>query len=111
MAKLVSDNFRVVPWTGSQHPTLSHVVNLLKQQNYRPYQWQNTPNYRYLVRSHNYHKFFYVVEGSLEVSFPDENQVVRLKVGDRIDIRPNIRHGIQVGSKGVVCVEVAIARA
>lgn len=108
MARKVSNNFRMTAWTGSQHPTLSHVVNLLKQQNLRPYHWDNTPNYRYLVRTHNYRKFFYVIEGSVDVSFPDENTVVRLKAGDRIDIASNVRHGIQVGSTGVKCVEVAL---
>jgi len=110
MSKKVSTNFRLASWSGSQHPTLSHIVNLLKQQNYRPYQWDNTPNYRYLVRSHNYNKFFYVVEGSAEVTFPDDNQVVKMRVGDRLDILANVRHGIQVGQTGVKCVEVTLAK-
>jgi quercetin dioxygenase-like cupin family protein len=108
MAKKVSNNFRVVPWSGHQHPTLSTVVNLLKQQNYRPYHWENTPNYRYAVRTHNYRKVFYVIDGSVDVSFPDENTVVRLRVGDRLEIAPNVRHGIQVGTAGVRCVEVSL---
>jgi len=110
MTKKTSSSFKVTAWTGHQHPTLSTIVNLLKQQTYRPYQWDNTPNYRYLVRSHNYHKTLYVVEGSLDVSFPDENTVVRLRVGDRVDIPANVRHAIQVGTSGVRCVEVALPR-
>lgn len=109
MAKKLSTNFQVTAWSGSQHPTLSHVVNLLKQQSLRPYHWDNTPNYRYLVRTHNYRKFFYVIEGSADVSFPDENTIARLRPGDRIDIAAHVRHGIQVGNNGVKCVEVTLA--
>jgi len=110
MAKRLSNNFRVTPWSGRQHPTLSTVVTLLKQQNYRPYHWENTANYRYPVRTHNYRKMFYVIEGSVDVSFPDDNAVIRLRPGDRIEIAPNVRHSIQVGMNGVRCVEVALPR-
>lgn len=108
MTKKSHSNFRVTPWSGHQHPTLSTIVNLLKQQHNRPYQWENTPNYRYPVRTHNYRKVFYVVEGTVDVSFPDENAVVRLRTGDRLEIAPNVRHGIQVGMSGARCVEVAL---
>jgi mannose-6-phosphate isomerase-like protein (cupin superfamily) len=105
-----SNPFQVTVWSGSQHPSLSAIVKLLKDQNYRPYSWENTPNYRYLTRSHNYHKILYVVEGTLEVTFPDENQIIKLKIGDRVDINANTRHGIHVGANGVKCVEVAVAK-
>jgi len=71
--------------------------------------WVNTPNHRYAVRSHGYEKVLYVIEGTLELSFPDENQRVVLRAGDRIDIPAGVRHGTTVGNGGAKCVEAAKA--
>jgi quercetin dioxygenase-like cupin family protein len=71
--------------------------------------WGNNPNHRYAVRSHGYDKVLYVVEGALEIILPDNNQKVRLRAGDRIDVPAGIRHGTIIGSGGARCVEAAIS--
>ena len=98
-------------WQGSQHPTLSNIMRIMKDEGLRPYTWNNSANHRYAVRSHNYRKVLYVFEGTLEIQFPDSNQMVRLKSGDRIDIPAGIRHSTIVGSTGAQCVEAAVQRA
>lgn len=97
-------------WQGSQHPTLSAITRQMKKDGLRPYDWKDTPNRRYAVRSHNYHRILYVTSGSLEVIIPDSNQSVKLRPGDRIMLPANVRHGIIVGSTGVECLEAALKR-
>jgi mannose-6-phosphate isomerase-like protein (cupin superfamily) len=105
-----NDAVRIKRWSGGQHPTLSAITRLMKEEGLRPYMWMNMPNHRYAVRSHGYDKVFYVVEGMVEVVFPDSNQRVILRSGDRTDIPAGVRHGTIVGNTGAKCVEASIAR-
>jgi mannose-6-phosphate isomerase-like protein (cupin superfamily) len=100
---------RLTRWSGGQNPTLSSITRLMQKEGLRPYMWENTPNYRYAVRSHGYSKVLYVVEGSVEISFPDSKQSVRLKSGDRLEIPNGVHHSVIIGSSGAKCVEAAIA--
>lgn len=105
-----NDAVRIKRWSGGQHPTLSAITRLMKEEGLRPYMWMNMPNHRYAVRTHGYDKVFYVVEGMVEVVFPDSNQRVILRSGDRTDIPAGVRHGTIVGHTGAKCVEASIAR-
>lgn len=104
------DTVRVTRWSGGQHPTLATITRHMKKEGLRPYMWDNAPNQRLAVRSHGYHKVLYVVEGAVEVMFPDSNQRVVLRAGDRTDIPAGTRHGTIVGKSGAKCVEASIAR-
>jgi quercetin dioxygenase-like cupin family protein len=97
-------------WKGGTHPTLSNITRLMQEKGLRPYKWDTTPNQRYAVRSHNYAKLLYVVEGSLEITLPDENQRLKLRAGDRLEIPARVRHGSVTGRKGATCLEAAIRR-
>ena len=111
MPKAVKDDVvRITRWTGGQHPTLSTITRQMKQEGLRPYMWMNMPNHRYAVRSHGYNKVLYVVEGTVEVMFPDSNQRVILRAGDRTDIPAGVRHGAIIGKTGAKCVEASLAR-
>ncbi|MDZ4763462.1 MAG: cupin domain-containing protein [Chloroflexota bacterium] len=101
---------RVIRWTGGQHPTLSIITRQMQKEGLRPYTWDNTPNYRYACRSHNYTKVIYVVEGTLEITLPDSNQRVKLRGGDRVEIPVGVRHSTIVGGAGAKCVEAAMTR-
>ena len=101
---------RITRWRGGQHPTRSIITRQMKKEGLRPYRWNNAPNYRYAVRSHNYNKVLYVLSGSLELTLPDSNQRTTVNPGDRIDIPAGVRHGTNVGKTGVECVEAAVAR-
>jgi mannose-6-phosphate isomerase-like protein (cupin superfamily) len=100
----------VARWAGSQHPTVSSITRMMREEGLRPYEWDNLPNYRYAVRSHNYNKVLYVLAGSLEITLPDTNERVRLKVGDRINIPAGVRHGTILGHTGARCVEASARR-
>ncbi|HEY7617331.1 MAG TPA: cupin domain-containing protein [Terriglobales bacterium] len=101
------DAVRVIRWTGGQHPTLSVITRQMQKEGLRPYVWDNTPNYRYAVRTHGYNKVMYVIEGNIEVTLPDSNQRVKLRAGDRLEIPAGVRHGAIIGSSGAKCVEAA----
>jgi quercetin dioxygenase-like cupin family protein len=100
----------IIRWQGSQHPSMSKIIRLMKEDNLRPYMWMNIPNHRYAVRSHNYKKVMYVIDGHIEVTLPDSNQRVKLRAGDRIDIPAGVRHGTIIGHNGAKCVEASVRR-
>lgn len=100
----------VTRWQGGQNPTMSNIVNRMKSEGLRPYMWMNMPNHRYAIRSHNYHKVLYVLDGSVEVQLPDSNRRFKLRTGDRIDIPAGVRHGTIVGHAGAKCVEASVNR-
>ncbi len=99
---------RITRWTGGQHPTISIISRMMQKEGLRPYVWENTPNYRYAVRSHGYNKVMFLIEGQLEISFPDSNQRVKMRAGDRLDIPAGVRHAAIVGAGGAKCVEAAL---
>ncbi len=107
MALIRTADFRVTPWQGGQHPTTSTITKKLKEENIIPYAWEQKANYRYAVRSFNSKKVLYVVEGTVEVSFPSLNFTLTLKTGDRIDINKGLRYGLQIGKSGVKCLEAS----
>jgi quercetin dioxygenase-like cupin family protein len=110
MAMRQQTEIRVTRWNGGQNPTLSSISRLMQKEGLRPYVWENAPNYRYPIRSHGFSKTLYVVEGTLEVNFPDTRQSVRLRAGDRIDIPSGIHHSLTVSNSGAKCVEAATSR-
>jgi quercetin dioxygenase-like cupin family protein len=103
------DAVRVTRWSGGQHPSLSVITRQMQKEGLRPYVWDNTPNYRYAIRTHGYNKVMYVIEGTIEVSLPDSNQRVKLRAGDRVEIPAGVRHGAIIGSSGAKCVEAAVS--
>lgn len=107
---LRDETVRLRRWQGGQHPTVSAITRLMQKDGLRPYMWQNQANARFAVSSHGYDKVLFVVEGGIEVTFPDSNQRTTLRVGDRVDIPAGVRHGIIVGGSGVKCMEASIRR-
>ena len=99
---------KVTRWYGGQHPTSSVIIRIMQQEGLHPYRWNNSPNTRYAIRSHNYDKVLYVVSGSLELTLPDTNQRTKIGTGDRIDIPAGVRHGKHIGSAGATCIEAAV---
>lgn len=97
-------------WHGAHHPTVSSIVQTMKSEGLRPYMWENSANFRYGVRTHNYDKVLYVLDGTIEIHLPDVNQRTMLRTGDRIDIPSGVRHCTIVGKSGAKCVEAALAR-
>jgi hypothetical protein len=105
-----SADITIKRWRGGQHPSLGAITRLMQQEGLRPYMWMNLPNHRQAVRTHGYNKVVYVIDGLLEIIFPDRNQRILLRSGDRIDIPAGVRHGTIVGTGGVKCVEASLSR-
>lgn len=101
---------QVKRWSGSQHPSMQLITSLMQTEGLRPYMWMNMPNHRYAVRSHGYKKILYVIDGTLELTLPDSNEIIKLRAGDRVDIPAGVRHGTIVGMNGAKCVEASISR-
>lgn len=98
----------ITRWQHAMAPSSQNIAKVMKAQGLRPYMWTRQGNYRYAVTSHSTHKVLYVIEGSIELQFPEFNQSVTLRGGDRIDIAAGTRHAIQVGHRGAICAEASI---
>lgn len=105
ISKEAFDEVRILRWRGAQHPTYQTIVKQMEQEGIRPYAYTHGPNARLAVRSHGYSKVMYCVEGALEVVFPDLNQRVVLRPGDRLNIPRGVRYAGVVSVQGVRCVE------
>ncbi len=99
---------QVTRWHGSQHPSIANIIQRMKEDGLRPYMWMNMANHRYGIRSHGYDKVLYVIDGTLEIVFPDLNERVILRAGDRVDIPAGVRHSTIVGKSGAKCAEAAL---
>ena len=94
-------------WNKSQPPSASAITRMMQDAGMRPFKWENAPNRTFTVRSHGYDKVLWVIEGTLELTLPDENLRYVLRAGDRADVPASVRHGVNVGRAGVVCLECA----
>ncbi len=103
-------NILVTRWQQATPPSSQSIAKAMKSQGLRPYMWTRQGNYRYAVTSHSTDKVLYVIEGSIEVQFPEINQSIVLRVGDRVDILAGTRHAINVGHRGAICAEASIRR-
>lgn len=105
MTAQTSQIIRVTQWQGGQHPTLAALTHELEVEGLRPYKWLETGVRLYPVRTSGATKVLCVAEGTLNLVVPDENRVYTLRAGDRAEIPAGARHGIEIGARGVVCVE------
>jgi quercetin dioxygenase-like cupin family protein len=96
---------KITPWPSPTLPTRTDIERVLASEGLSPYSWSNGPGDVYAVHSHTYNKVIYVVSGSITFTLPDRGEDVLLERGDRLDLPAGTRHGAQVGSTGVLCLE------
>ena len=101
------NEIKVTRWRGGQHPTLEAISQKMQQEGLRPYASSNGPNTRIAARSHGYSKVLYCVAGSVDLFFPDVNQTLALRPGDRVELPLGLRHATIVGPQGAQCLECA----
>lgn len=83
---------RIVRWRGGQHPTQQTISGQMEREGLRPYACAHGPNARLPIRSHGFHKVLYCVEGALEIVFPDMEQRLIMRPGDRLEIPRGTRY-------------------
>lgn len=94
------------PWPHNDTPTEAELRHTMQAEGLHPTRWSNASGDRYLVHSHDYHKVVYCIEGSIWFTITDENdRVVELEPGDRLDLPAGVRHGAMAGMDGVTCLE------
>jgi quercetin dioxygenase-like cupin family protein len=95
----------VEPWSDEEPPTEAAIRRVLQDEGLSFYRWSNAPGDVYAAHTHAYHKVIYVVQGSITFGLPGENREVKLQVGDRLELPPEVAHNASVGSQGVACLE------
>ena len=69
------------------------------------YEWSTGPGTVYPPHSHTYRKLLFCLRGSIRFDLVDSQETVDLGPGDRLDLRPGLRHAAVVGPGGVTCIE------
>ena len=95
----------VTRWSKENAPDRQSIDHLLSAENLRAYDWSNSPGDRYTAHSHAFDKVIYVVAGEITFTFPDSDEELTLKAGDRLDLPRGVIHGAVVGQEGVRCLE------
>jgi quercetin dioxygenase-like cupin family protein len=100
-----SAKVRVEPWSEAQAPTEATIQRILEDEGLSFYRWSNAPGDVYAAHTHAYHKVIYVVHGSITFGLPEAGREVKLRVGDRLELPPDVAHSAVVGPQGVTCLE------
>jgi quercetin dioxygenase-like cupin family protein len=126
---------QVLRWQEAVAPQEQELYQRMQRDGLRPYAWSNGPGESYAVHSHHYEKVLYCVRGSIRFVLPDQADVVfeshpsnaadastngqdgykevenmgaiDLSPGDCLILPKGVRHGAQVGPRGVTCLEAA----
>jgi quercetin dioxygenase-like cupin family protein len=96
---------RVTRWTEREAPDESELRWRFTAEGLEPYRWSNGPGATYAEHRHSYVKVLYVVQGSISFTLPDQERVIDLEPGDRLELPAQTNHTALVGSDGVVCLE------
>jgi quercetin dioxygenase-like cupin family protein len=96
----------VTRWSSAQLPTADDVLKLVQALQLHIFQWGNGPHDYYSVHKHGFHKIIYVAEGRITFDLPDQQEVVTLRPGDRLELPASVMHDATVGPDGVLCYEV-----
>lgn len=104
---------QIIRWQETTLPQEQELRKRMQQEGLSPYSWSNGSDYSYAVHSHSYEKVLYCLHGSIRFTLPDSREasgkmsVVDLGPGDCLILPAGTRHGAEVGSQGVTCMEAA----
>ena len=101
---------QVIRWQKQEMPQEHDLRKAMQSQGLSPYTWSNGPGERYTFHSHSYQKVLYCVQGSIRFILPDvegDDGIINLAPGDCMILPARVRHGAEVGSQGVTCLEAA----
>jgi hypothetical protein len=74
----------------------------------RPSVWSGLPGNVYFMRNLPNHRILWIAEGSLTVQLADENRLITLGKGDRLDLPSGTSYQAVVGAEGLLCVEAHV---
>lgn len=77
----------------------------LRAEGLEPSPWSSDPGDRYGAHDHDFDKVIVAERGSIIFGLPDEDRIVALGPGDRLDLPAGTRHEARVGPTGVACLE------
>lgn len=98
-------NVQVHAWDSPDPITDTTVRKVMTDQRLTPQPWSNNAGDTYEVHQHDYDKVLYVVRGSARFDFPEAEEHLEVKAGDRLDLPAGVPHSVVVGPEGVECLE------
>lgn len=96
---------KITPWEAGEVPTEVALGQFLKEEGLSYQPWSNGPHDLYPPHVHTYNKIIYVLRGSITFILPEEDQIITLNPGDRLELPAKIVHSAVVSSQGVTCFE------
>ncbi len=84
---------------------MHEIVDLMRSEGLEPYRWDNGAGFDYAKHAHAYHKVLYCLRGSIRFVLGEDERVLELRAGDRMDLPSGTQHSAFVGPEGVACLE------
>jgi quercetin dioxygenase-like cupin family protein len=83
-------------------PDLEALRLRLVNEGYQALKWTSEPRQAYIAHAHIYPELLWLVEGSLTIVLPENNRLIELTPGDRLEMPAGTMHGILAGPDGAV---------
>jgi hypothetical protein len=92
-------------YSGGRGLTKTSISLVLEMQGFDPYAWFGRKEDVYPVRAVPYQRILWVVEGTIIIQLPAQDQEFTLNRGDRLDLSAGIPHQIIICSRRSICIE------
>jgi quercetin dioxygenase-like cupin family protein len=99
------EGVEIVRWPHARPLPEEEIVRFFQARKQLFSRWSNGPNEVYSLHTHPYRKILFCVQGGITFTLPDLGESLELGPGDRLILRPGVRHGALVGPEGVTCIE------
>jgi len=104
----LSGGIEVIRWPHKHPLPESEIVAYFESRRMLWTRWSKGPAEDFFVHSHDYRKILFCIEGAITFTFPDLEQELVLRHGDRLSLPSGIPHGAHAGPEGSTCIEAGV---
>jgi quercetin dioxygenase-like cupin family protein len=89
-------------WEQAGQPDFETLRSSLIAEGYQVVRWDSRPNQVYLPHAHIYSELLWLVAGSLVVILSEQERILALEPGDRVELPAGTQHAVQAGVDGAL---------
>jgi quercetin dioxygenase-like cupin family protein len=94
------DRIRVALWDRAGAVSIEVLRGVLTAEGHQVIQWCSEPWQGAPLHAHIYPETLWLIEGSLTYALPDEQRLIELMPGDRLETPAGIPHAVMAGPDG-----------
>jgi quercetin dioxygenase-like cupin family protein len=100
-----SEQLVVKRWMWDKTLSEAAILHHMEEEGLKSHRWKKETSEKYPAQCHEFTKVIYVIRGSITFRIPESGEEVTLHPGDKLEIAAGLKHDIEVGPYGVVCLE------